>query len=43
MTMVNKSGQKYRCSLPAVPEQEGAAAAGEEESAPDIAQLLDGY
>ena len=39
LTMVNKEGQRYRCSLPDIPEN-AEKEDGEEEVAPDIAQLL---
>ena len=40
VTMVNKSGQKYRCSLPEVPERDAGEAREEEEAAPDVSSLL---
>lgn len=40
MTMVNKEGQKYSCSLPAIPETVTNDHKLEEESAVDIASLL---
>ena len=40
MTMVNKEGQKYSCSLPAIPETVTNDHKLEEESAVDIAGLL---
>ena len=39
LTMVNKEGQRYRCSLPDIPEK-AEKEEGEEEVMPDIAQLL---
>ena len=40
MTMVNKDGQKYRCSLPVIPDTSEQDNKGEEETVPDIAKLL---
>ena len=40
MTMVNKEGQKYRCSLPVIPDKSEEDNKGEEETVPDIAKLL---
>jgi len=40
MTMVNKDGQKYRCSLPQMPETDSDAENKNEERDTDIAKLL---
>ena len=40
MTMVNKEGQKYSCSLPAIPDTVTNEAKEADESVPDIASLL---
>ena len=40
MTMVNKDGQKYRCSLPQIQATESAADNKNEEKDTDIAKLL---
>ena len=40
VTMVNKDGQKYRCSLPPMPDPNEEEKGGEEATVPDISQLL---
>ena len=40
MTMVNKDGQKYRCSLPQMPEPDSNAKDKNEAKETDIAKLL---
>ena len=40
VTMVNKAGQKYRCSLPEMPEPSSEEQDGQEAAVPDISQLL---
>jgi len=40
VTMVNKDGQKYRCSLPQMPESNSDTADNVQDQEPDIAKLL---
>ena len=40
VTMVNKAGQRYQCSLPQMPEKDSDQAGGEETAVPDISRLL---
>ena len=40
VTMVNKAGQRYQCSLPQMPEQEREEAGDSEAAVPDISRLL---
>merc|ERR550519_547374 len=40
VTMVNKAGQRYQCSLPQMPEPDSEEAGAEEATVPDISRLL---